>query len=180
MRFNILNKLINHYAKLLFIQKVVKYYVDGRTLKLVTCMALREACERHHDNRGIKMTNVRTFIEENLNKLPKELLIGHVHVDKSDEDKDRKVAFVNPEELEKRLEDVPNLVKEFNRIFKEKNLDLTASNEFNNKNGKRGIMIEFMKRMKGRSVTTPMKETRSMEPVEKKDEDFELKNDVDL
>jgi len=46
------NKQINHYAKLLSIQKVVKYYVDGRTLKLITCMALREAGERHHDNKG--------------------------------------------------------------------------------------------------------------------------------
>lgn len=46
------NEKINYYAKLLGIQKVVKYYKDGRTLKLVTCMALREAGERHHDNAG--------------------------------------------------------------------------------------------------------------------------------
>lgn len=47
---------INHYAKLLGIQKDVKYY-DTRTgdihpRHLVTCMALREAGERHHDNAG--------------------------------------------------------------------------------------------------------------------------------
>jgi integrase len=47
---------INHYAKLLGIQKDVKYY-DTRTGEihprhLVTCMALREAGERHHDNAG--------------------------------------------------------------------------------------------------------------------------------
>jgi integrase len=46
------NQEISRYAKLLGIQKIVKYYVDGRTLKLVTCMALREAGERHHDNAG--------------------------------------------------------------------------------------------------------------------------------
>lgn len=46
------NERINYYAKLLGIQKVKKYYVDGRSLKLVTCMALREAGERHHDNAG--------------------------------------------------------------------------------------------------------------------------------
>ncbi len=47
---------VNHYAKLLGIQKVVKYY-DTETGEvhprhLVTCMALREAGERHHDNAG--------------------------------------------------------------------------------------------------------------------------------
>ncbi len=47
---------INHYAKLLGIQKDVKYY-DTKTGEvhprhLVTCMALREAGERHHDNAG--------------------------------------------------------------------------------------------------------------------------------
>ncbi len=46
------NQEISRYAKLLGIQKIKKYYVDGRTLKLVTCMALREAGERHHDNNG--------------------------------------------------------------------------------------------------------------------------------
>jgi hypothetical protein len=46
------NQEISRYAKLLGIQKIIKYYVDGRTLKLVTCMALREAGERHHDNAG--------------------------------------------------------------------------------------------------------------------------------
>lgn len=46
------NERINYYAKLLGIQKIKKHYVDGRTLKLVTCMALREAGERHHDNAG--------------------------------------------------------------------------------------------------------------------------------
>jgi|GEM_PF-5224410 len=34
------------------IKKIKKYYADGRTLKLITCMALREAGERHHDNAG--------------------------------------------------------------------------------------------------------------------------------
>jgi hypothetical protein len=47
---------INHYGKLLGIQKDVKYY-DTKTGEvhprhLVTCMALREAGERHHDNAG--------------------------------------------------------------------------------------------------------------------------------
>jgi integrase len=46
------NQEISRYAKLLGIQKIKKYYVDGSTLKLVTCMALREAGERHHDNAG--------------------------------------------------------------------------------------------------------------------------------
>ncbi len=46
------NERIGYYAKLLGIQKIKKYYVDGRNLKLVTCMALREAGERHHDNAG--------------------------------------------------------------------------------------------------------------------------------
>jgi integrase len=46
------NERINYYAKLLGVQKIKKYYVDGRTFKLVTCMALREAGERHHDNAG--------------------------------------------------------------------------------------------------------------------------------
>jgi integrase len=46
------NERINHYAKIIGIQKIKKYYADGRTLKLVTCMALREAGERHHDNAG--------------------------------------------------------------------------------------------------------------------------------
>lgn len=43
---------IHHYATLLSIQKVKKYYVDGRPLHLVTLMALREAGERQHDNAG--------------------------------------------------------------------------------------------------------------------------------
>ncbi len=47
---------INHYAKLLGIQKDVKYY-DTMTGEIhprhiITCMALREAGERHHDNAG--------------------------------------------------------------------------------------------------------------------------------
>lgn len=47
---------INHYATLLGIQKDMKYY-DTKTgdihpKHLVTCMALREAGERHHDNAG--------------------------------------------------------------------------------------------------------------------------------
>ncbi len=46
------NERINHYAKIIGIQKIKKYYADGRTLKLITCMALREAGERHHDNAG--------------------------------------------------------------------------------------------------------------------------------
>jgi integrase len=46
------NERINYYAKLLGIQKIKKYYIDGRTQKLITCMALREAGERHHDNAG--------------------------------------------------------------------------------------------------------------------------------
>jgi integrase len=46
------NEQINFYAKLIGVQKTKKYYSDGRTLKLVTCMALREAGERHHDNAG--------------------------------------------------------------------------------------------------------------------------------
>ena len=46
------NERINHYAKIMGIQKIKKYYADGRTLKLITCMALREAGERHHDNEG--------------------------------------------------------------------------------------------------------------------------------
>ena len=37
------NERINHYAKIMGIQKIKKYYADGRTLKLITCMALREA-----------------------------------------------------------------------------------------------------------------------------------------
>jgi integrase len=47
-----MNKMISHHASLLGIQKDVRHYVDGRTRKLVTCMALREAGERHHDNAG--------------------------------------------------------------------------------------------------------------------------------
>jgi hypothetical protein len=47
---------INHYAKLLGIQKDVKYYDTKKgeihPRHLVTCMALREAGERHHDNAG--------------------------------------------------------------------------------------------------------------------------------
>ncbi len=47
---------INHYAKLLGIQKNVKYYDtkagEIHPRHLVTCMALREAGERHHDNAG--------------------------------------------------------------------------------------------------------------------------------
>lgn len=46
------NQEISRYAKILGIQKTIKYYADGRKLKLVTCMALREAGERHHDNAG--------------------------------------------------------------------------------------------------------------------------------
>jgi integrase len=46
------NQEVSKYAKLIGIQKIKKYYVDGRTLKLITCMALREAGERHHDNNG--------------------------------------------------------------------------------------------------------------------------------
>lgn len=46
------NQEISRYARLLGIQRIKKYYLDGRTLKLVTCMALREAGERHHDNAG--------------------------------------------------------------------------------------------------------------------------------
>jgi integrase len=46
------NERINYFAKILGIQRIKKYYIDGRTLKLVTCMALREAGERHHDNAG--------------------------------------------------------------------------------------------------------------------------------
>lgn len=46
------NIQINYYAKLLGIQQIRRYYVDGRVMKLVTCMALREAGERHHDNAG--------------------------------------------------------------------------------------------------------------------------------
>ncbi len=43
---------IVHYAKLLSIQKVIKYDIKGRPHHLITCMALREAGERHHDNAG--------------------------------------------------------------------------------------------------------------------------------
>ncbi len=43
---------IHHYASILGIQKVRKYYSDGRPLHLITLMALREAGERHHDNAG--------------------------------------------------------------------------------------------------------------------------------
>jgi hypothetical protein len=47
---------INHYAKLLGIQKDVRYYDTKKgeihPRHLVTCMALREAGERHHDNAG--------------------------------------------------------------------------------------------------------------------------------
>ncbi len=43
---------IHHYATLLSIQKVKKYYIDQRPLHLVTLMALREAGERQHDNGG--------------------------------------------------------------------------------------------------------------------------------
>jgi len=47
---------INHHAKILGIQKDMKYY-DTRKGEvhprhLITCMALREAGERHHDNAG--------------------------------------------------------------------------------------------------------------------------------
>jgi hypothetical protein len=52
MNLSWFEKRINYYAKMLGIQKVKKYYQDGRTLKLVTLMALREAGERHHDNAG--------------------------------------------------------------------------------------------------------------------------------
>src|SRR5660398_253159 len=37
------NQEISRYAKLLGIQKIKKYYVDGRTLKLVNCMTMPEA-----------------------------------------------------------------------------------------------------------------------------------------
>ncbi len=43
---------IHRYAIILSIQKIKKYYVDGRPLHLITLMALREAGERHHDNAG--------------------------------------------------------------------------------------------------------------------------------
>lgn len=50
---------INRYAKLLGIQKVVRYYNEKNrnpdkihSRHLVTCMALREAGERHHDSAG--------------------------------------------------------------------------------------------------------------------------------
>jgi integrase len=43
---------IHHYATLLSIQKVKKFYIDGRPLHLVTLMGLREAGERQHDNAG--------------------------------------------------------------------------------------------------------------------------------
>ena len=46
------NKSISKYARILGIQQIKRYYRDGRTLKLITCMALREAGERHHDNAG--------------------------------------------------------------------------------------------------------------------------------
>ena len=52
MNLSWFEKRINYYAKMLGIQKVKKYYRDGRTLKLVILMALREAGERHHDNAG--------------------------------------------------------------------------------------------------------------------------------
>ncbi|MCX9010203.1 MAG: tyrosine-type recombinase/integrase [Candidatus Methanoperedens sp.] len=50
---------INHYAKLLGFQKATRYYNEKNNNPdkvhpryLVTCMALREAGERHHDNAG--------------------------------------------------------------------------------------------------------------------------------
>ncbi|HMB45370.1 MAG TPA: hypothetical protein VKL21_06075 [Candidatus Methanoperedens sp.] len=47
---------INHYLKLLGIQKDVKYYDTGtgevHPRDLITCMALRETGEQHHDNAG--------------------------------------------------------------------------------------------------------------------------------
>lgn len=50
---------INYYAKLLGIQRVTRYYNEKNKnpekvhpRNLVTCMALREAGERHHDNAG--------------------------------------------------------------------------------------------------------------------------------
>jgi integrase len=43
---------IHHHATLLSVQKIKKYYMDGRPLHLITLMALREAGERHHDNAG--------------------------------------------------------------------------------------------------------------------------------
>ncbi len=43
---------IDKYARLLSIQKLRAYSVDGRELPLVTLMALRKAGERHHDANG--------------------------------------------------------------------------------------------------------------------------------
>lgn len=43
---------IDKWARLIGIQKEVRTLVDGKKVKLITCMALREAGERHHDNDG--------------------------------------------------------------------------------------------------------------------------------
>ncbi len=43
---------IDKYARLLSIQKLKAYSVDGRELPLITLMALRKAGERHHDANG--------------------------------------------------------------------------------------------------------------------------------
>lgn len=42
----------DHYARLLSIQKLKKYSIDGREIPLVTLMALRKAGERHTDAAG--------------------------------------------------------------------------------------------------------------------------------
>lgn len=46
------NDAISKYARLLGIQQTIKYKITGKPLRLITCMALREAGERHHDNAG--------------------------------------------------------------------------------------------------------------------------------
>jgi integrase len=45
-------RIVDHYAKMIGIQKVIGYTSNGREVHLVTCKAMREAGERHTDVSG--------------------------------------------------------------------------------------------------------------------------------
>ena len=80
------------------------------------------------------MISVKEFIEENFEPIPEKLTKGYV-------------AAVFPDDLDKSVDDIPDIRREFNNIFFEKDIGLTARIKHKGDdvevNGKRCIIIEI-------------------------------------
>jgi integrase len=45
-------RIVDHYARSIYIQKIIGYSKNGREIRIITCKALRESGERHTDING--------------------------------------------------------------------------------------------------------------------------------